>query len=90
MREASLEAYFRRAVQAAGGFTVKLAPVTAGTPDRLVILPGGRVHIVELKTSTGELRPIQRAWIARAAERGYAVPVLYGRDEIDAWLADVS
>lgn len=86
--EAALEGYFRKRVRIAGGYTIKLAPTEAGAPDRLVVSPWGAMHLVELKTETGVLRPIQVAFHDRMAGLGVQVAVLYGRDDIDRWIRD--
>ncbi|MBT9152205.1 MAG: hypothetical protein DDT35_00419 [Firmicutes bacterium] len=50
MRERVLERALVRAATARGGVAVKLAaPGYNGLPDRLVLLPGGRVVFVEVK-----------------------------------------
>lgn len=87
--EARLEARFRSRVRGAGGIVVKLAPTVRGIPDRLVLLPGGRMHLVELKTSSGVLSPAQRAWHNRAHALGTPVTVLYGPDEVDEWVGQL-
>lgn len=69
------------------GRVTKLAPTEKGTPDRLVLLPGGRVYLVELKTEVGRLSPAQRLWHDRAAVLGTPVAVLYGLDGIEEWVA---
>lgn len=85
--EASLEAYFNRAVRLrCGGRMVKLAPTEKGVPDRLVLLPGGRMYLVELKTDVGRTSAAQDLWHERAADLGTRVWVLHGRREIDAWI----
>lgn len=84
--EASLEAYFRRAVRSAGGMLIKLAPTERGVPDRMVLLPGGVLALVELKASGGRLSAIQQVWHTRAAELGTEVVVLTGRSQIDEWV----
>lgn len=83
--EASIELHLRRRVKAMGGMCEKLAPINSGAPDRLVIMPGGRMVLVELKTESGRIRPIQKMWHARALECGVKVVVLAGRAAVDAW-----
>lgn len=87
--EASLEGTFRRELHRIGGLVVKLAPVTKGTPDRMVLLDGN-IYLVELKTETGRLSPAQRAWHEKATQRGVEVVVLYGRAEVEEWVALVA
>ena len=45
--ESAVEAHLIRAVLRAGALTFKLAPTTAGVPDRLVVWPTGRVRSEE-------------------------------------------
>ncbi|BFH10594.1 VRR-NUC domain-containing protein [Paenibacillus melissococcoides] len=50
MRERDIEKYLREKVKAAGGRAYKfVSPGNSGVPDRIVILPGGRIVFVELK-----------------------------------------
>ena len=84
--EASLEAYFRKSVkEKLGGHVVKLAPTEKGVPDRLVMLPGGRLVLVELKADGGRLSPAQEYWHERAKDLGTEVVVLEGRGQIHQW-----
>lgn len=89
MREAELERYFRKAVRMVGGKTIKLAPTEAGVPDRLVMLPYGRMFLVELKTETGALSRIQKHWHRQVADIGITVYTLHGREQVNSWVAAV-
>lgn len=52
--EKTLEAKLRREVEKRGGMAIKfLSQLHRGLPDRIVLLPGGIIYFVELKT-TGE------------------------------------
>jgi len=85
--ESALEKKFHRAVRRdLGGRVFKLAPTVKGMPDRLVLLPGGEVHLVELKAADGTVSPAQRVWHDRAAALGTRVVVLYGWQDILGWL----
>lgn len=87
MLESQLETYFHKRVRyALGGMSMKIAPTMAGIPDRLVLLPEGRVFLVELKTETGRLSPIQEAWHAKAGLLRAPLVVLYGKAAIDEWI----
>lgn len=88
--EALLEAFFRQRVRTLGGYTFKLAPTEPGVPDRLVLLPGGRVYLVELKTDVGRVSPAQVEWHKRAARLGTTVHVIYGRQGVLSWLRRVT
>lgn len=88
MRESSVESKLHRGILALGGIDYKLAPTTKGLPDRLVILPGNLIFLVELKAKGGRLSPAQVAIHAKLAKRGTHVVVLTGPDEVDAWLKE--
>lgn len=87
--ESSLEAHFYRTVRMTlGGSVYKMAPTVKGMPDRLVLLPGGRMYLVELKTLTGTKSPSQNLWHQRAAQLGTVVHTLYGRTQVDQWVRE--
>lgn len=86
MKEAALQAYLTHQVRLLGGMAFKLAPTAKGMPDLLVVLPGGQMQLVELKTDTGQLSEAQRLMHTRIAELGVVVHVLRGRDQVHAWL----
>lgn len=65
---------------------MKIVPLHAGWPDRLIIMPGQHFYLVELKTGTG-LRPAQKLWHQRLYQKtGVRVVVLRGRAQVRAWL----
>jgi len=87
MLERQLEAYFRLRVRRdLHGLSFKLAPTTAGMPDRMILLPGGRIELAELKTETGTVSPIQKVIHQRMADVGTVVQVVYGRAGVDLWI----
>lgn len=90
VRESKLEQQFSMMVRARGGIAVKMAPTIAGIPDRLVIWPGGKFFLVELKTSSGALRAIQVHRHEQLREIGHTVTVLRGEEEIQDWIDDVA
>lgn len=60
LREKAIEQQLIRAVKAAGGIAYKfVSPGRLGVPDRLVVLPGGRVLFVECKAPGQKARPSQ-------------------------------
>lgn len=88
--ESAVEARLVRAVQRAGALTYKLAPTTAGVPDRLVVWPTGRVDFVELKAEGGQTSSIQRVRIRELEEHLANVFVLYGPGEVDDYVETAS
>lgn len=87
MTEATIEARLTREVKHMGGVAYKfVSPGTAGVPDRLVVLPGGRVLFVELKTDTGRLSPGQRVQLDRLRSLGAEAHVVRGKAGVDTFL----
>lgn len=74
-------------VKALGGRTFKfVSPGLAGVPDRIVILPGGIVHFVELKAPGGSPSRIQLRRIAQLRKLGVKALILTGTEEVDGYL----
>ena len=89
MRESRIEGKFRREVHKLGGLSYKLVPTTIGLPDRLVVLPGGRIVFVELKRAGGAPRPEQTALHRKLRSRGAEVVTLAGPEEVEIWLKQI-
>ena len=81
-RERDIEAYLSEHVRRLGGLSYKLAPTTAGLPDRLLVLPGGRIVLVEVKRPGGKLRRVQEEIRRRLTARGVEVLVIYNKDDV--------
>ena len=85
MKESAVESVFAQRVRDLGGHSFKFAPIVAGNPDRIVMLPGGVIKFVELKADDGELRPDQVLWHRRALKLGTVVDVVTGSKEARNW-----
>ena len=77
--EKEIEGKLRKAVKVRGGACLKwVCPGWSGVPDRIVLLPGGRVLFVETKRPQGAtLARLQEWWCAVAAKgmnRGPCTP----------------
>lgn len=58
--EKNLESRLRDKVKKAGGIALKFWCVSfSGIPDRIVLMPGGRIWFVELKSTSKTPKPIQ-------------------------------
>ena len=89
--EKRIEAGMRRKVTAMGGLCLKfVSPGCAGVPDRVLLLPGGRVIFVELKTDTGRLSPVQVRVIQRMQKLGIDVRVVYGKEDADKLMEEIN
>jgi hypothetical protein len=86
VKETAVEKRLVQRANKAGGMCWKIMPVVAGYPDRLVLLPGGRLFLVETKAPDGALRAKQKYFIARCAAIGIEVAVLYTTRQVDDWI----
>lgn len=70
-----------------GGLCLKwVCPGRAGVPDRIVLLPEGRIIFVELKRPQGSrLDPLQRWWAKKLTEFGFDHYFIYSTDMVN-WL----
>lgn len=90
MREAGFERRLRLEIERRGGRALKLvAPGRAGVPDRLVLMPGGRVWFVELKAPGRSPRPLQLYRIEELSKLGFRVRVVSSSDELKLFLVEV-
>lgn len=91
MLEKDLEKKFREMVKKAGGRALKFtSPGNSGVPDRLVVLPGGRIGFVELKQTGKTPTKLQELQMARLKALGCTVCVLDREENIDGVIADIS
>ena len=90
MREANLEQAFVRGVKRAGAIAWKFtSPGHSGVPDRLVLIPGGKVVFVELKTETGRLSPLQEQTHVQLRNMGFDVRTLYGKTYVEGFIREL-
>ena len=90
MREKRVESLLTRRVKELGGWAVKIAPIISGFPDRMVILPGGRVFFVELKAPKKRVAAHQAVVHRKLATLGCPVVVLDTLEKVEAWVASHS
>lgn len=89
MRETRVEAKLTQVTKELKGWAIKLLPSVSGLPDRLVLLPGGRVIFVELKSPTGTVAPHQTVVHNRLRALGFRVCVLSTPEMVVQWAADM-
>ncbi len=86
MKEKSLERMLVRAVKQSGGVALKfVSPGTAGVPDRLVLLPGGRIRFVEMKAPGEKPTALQRLRHAQLRDLGFRVAVADSAESVRAF-----
>ena len=90
MREKTIEQKFRAAVKAVGGLALKFtSPGFDGVPDRLALLPGGRMAFVEVKASGKKPRPLQLARHRQLRQLGFRVYVLDDEGQIGGMVDEI-
>jgi len=86
-RENVIEAYLRDQVKALGGRAYKfVSPGNAGVPDRLVLLPGGKVVFVELKATGRKPTSLQEAQQRKIRNLNFDVFTLDSKAEVDKFI----
>lgn len=91
MLEKNIENRLRKQVKQIGGEAYKFeSPGNSGVPDRLIILPGGRVYMVETKKpKTGRVRKLQTYQQNKLRRLGVDVRVIFTYEQIDEFIAEV-
>ena len=90
MREKSIEQKLVREVKAAGGICPKVVcPGYDGMPDRMVLLPDGRLGFVEVKAPGKKPRPLQTARHQMLEHLGFKVYVLDRPEQIGGILKEI-
>ena len=90
MREKIIEKELVRAVKDKGGIAPKFtSPGFDGMPDRLVLLPGGRMGFVELKAPGKKPRALQLARHRLLRRLGFKAYVIDEINQIDSVLEEI-
>ena len=91
MREKTIEKKLVIAIKDMGGIALKfMSPGLDGMPDRIVLLPGGRMGFVEVKAPGKVPRPLQEARHRMLWMLGYRVYVLDRAEQIKQILEDIA
>jgi|SRR5215217_266568 len=90
MREKTLEAKLRKQIKLRKGLALKwVSPGFTGVPDRIVIMPGGLVYLVEMKCKKGTLSPRQQVVIPQLQKLGLDVRVIDDDIKLKEFLTEV-
>ncbi len=84
MQEKYIEQKLVAAVKNMGGIAPKfVSPGFDGVPDRIVLLPMGRIAFIELKAPGKKMRPLQVRRKRQLEELGFSVYCIDGVEQID-------
>jgi len=90
MREKEIEQQLIRAVRCLGGWCLKwTSPSLTGIPDRMVLLPGGKLAFVEVKAPGHKPRKLQQKRINQLQSLDFKCFVLDSREDISRILEEV-
>lgn len=82
--EKDIERKLRRSVERAGGRCLKwTCPGWSGVPDRIILLPGGRVIFAELKRPKGgRVSKLQEKWREWLTALGFEVWIVWNDNDL--------
>ena len=82
--EKDIEKKLRKTVAKYGGHCLKwVCPGWSGVPDRIVVLPGGRIVFVETKRPEGgKLDELQKWWAKRLIDLGFKHWVVWDNEDL--------
>ena len=90
MREREIERKLVAAVKSRGGICPKfVSPGFDGMPDRVVLLPHGKIGFVEVKRPGEQPRPLQTARHRILRKLGFLVFVLDGEEQIGGMIDEI-
>jgi len=84
--EKQIEEWLRKQVEKMGGEFYKfVSPGNNGVPDRIAVLPGGRIWFIELKADNGVVAPLQKWQLGKLTKLGANAIIIRGFDEAHDW-----
>lgn len=87
MREKEVEAALVRAAKKRNGVALKfVSPGLSGVPDRLVLLPDGKIGFIELKSLGKKMRLLQEKRKSQLERLGFLVFCLDSKEEVEVML----
>jgi len=90
MKEKQIELKFKNQIARVGGLCLKFtSPGMAGVPDRLVLLPKGKIFFVELKAPKKQMRPLQIKRKKQLEELGFKVYVIDSYEKLELFIDEV-
>ena len=91
MSEKAIEQYLVKQVRKAGGICLKYSnPGETGYPDRICLLPEGKVIFVELKSTGEKPRKIQLVRMNELKGIGFEVHICDSREFVDTIIEEAT
>ena len=91
MLESEIEQYLRKRVEKElhGKAFKFISPGLNGVPDRLILVPMGRIYFVELKAPGKKLRKLQERVCGSIEQLGFKVLLIDTKEKADAFISEV-
>lgn len=87
MREKEVEEALVKAAKKRNGVALKfVSPGLSGVPDRLVLLPDGKIGFIELKSPGKKMRLLQEKRKSQLERLGFLVFCLDSKEEVEVML----
>jgi hypothetical protein len=90
IEESKIEKKLKKQVESIGGKALKfVSPGVSGVPDRIVLLPGGRIIFIELKAPGKKTSAIQNYRAKELRTLGFRVECIDSIEKINLFLKEV-
>lgn len=90
IQESKIEKRLKKEIEKIGGKALKfVSPGLSGVPDRIVLLPGGKIIFVELKAPGEEPEPLQKFRAKELRKLGFDVKCIDSIDGIMELISEV-
>ena len=90
MLESKIEMWLNEQIRKLGGRSYKfVSPGNPGVPDRIYLLPNGRIYFVELKRIIGKLSNVQLWQREQFMKMGVEIRVIYGMEQAKEFIEEL-
>lgn len=90
MQEQKIERKLKKEIELIGGKALKfVSPGESGVPDRIVLLPHGRVIFIELKAPGKKPEPLQEYRKKQFEKLGFTVKVIDSLNGVSSFITEV-
>lgn len=84
MLEKEIEKYLCLKIRERGGRAYKFtSPAHRGVPDRIIVMPKGRVMFCEVKNEKGVLSALQKEELKWLRDNGHNAYVVYSKEDVN-------
>lgn len=87
MRENEIERYLNLKVKSMCGLSIKMNSASMkGLPDRMILIPRGKIYFVELKAPGKKPRPLQKAVHSMLNSMGFKILVIDTKEKVGEFI----